>query len=147
MSFSISDRAPSFEDVEAFQIQDILDLAHIQEINKATEAIQTVLENIVEERIRELKQTLQKVEHLSNTDYLTGCFNRQYLQHNLEKEIKRSQRYGRRLSILLCDIDHFKRVNDLHGHQCGEIMCSSNSRPSSAPSNPRVPFPQSPATG
>jgi diguanylate cyclase (GGDEF)-like protein len=57
---------------------------------------------------------------MSNTDYLTGCFNRQYLQQNLDKEIKRSRRYGRSLSILLCDIDHFKEVNDRHGHQCGD---------------------------
>ncbi len=78
------------------------------------------LENTVEERTRELKNTLQKLEHLSNTDYLTGCFNRQYLQQNLDKEIKRSRRYDRSLSILLCDIDHFKRVNDRHGHQCGD---------------------------
>ncbi len=78
------------------------------------------LENIVEERTRELKRTLETVEHLSNRDYLTGCFNRQYLQQNLEKEIRRSRRYGRNLSIVLCDIDHFKRFNDLHGHQCGD---------------------------
>ena len=100
-------------------------ISELQASQKELKRYKMYLETIVEERTKELKRTLQKLEHLSNTDYLTGCFNRQYLQQNLDKEIKRSRRYRRGLSIVLCDIDHFKRVNDRHGHQCGDEVLAA----------------------
>jgi diguanylate cyclase (GGDEF)-like protein len=54
-------------------------------------------------------------------DPLTGCYNRRVLQKGmLEAELKRVHRYGTPLSVLLCDIDHFKRINDSHGHAAGD---------------------------
>ena len=62
----------------------------------------------------------QEAQRLSITDGLTGVWNRRYLQLTLTKEIERAQRFGRPLSVLMIDIDHFKQVNDLHGHQVGD---------------------------
>lgn len=62
---------------------------------------------------------------LSQTDPLTGCYNRGYLTERLPQEIKRAQRYRHPLSIALCDIDHFKGVNDTYGHQFGDHVLKS----------------------
>ena len=75
-------------------------------------------------RILKLEQSLKKANEeirlLSITDPLTGCFNRGYLNDRLIYEIQRSQRYNRPLSVVLADIDHFKKVNDTYGHQVGD---------------------------
>jgi len=57
---------------------------------------------------------------LSITDALTGSYNRAYVAEHLPQEIKRASRYGRPISLVLCDIDHFKKVNDRYGHQIGD---------------------------
>ena len=62
----------------------------------------------------------QEAQRLSITDGLTGVWNRRYLQLTLGKEIERAQRFERPLSLLMVDIDHFKDVNDTHGHQVGD---------------------------
>ena len=62
----------------------------------------------------------QETRQLSITDGLTGVWNRRYLEMTLRKEIERAQRFGRPLSVLMLDIDRFKRVNDRHGHQRGD---------------------------
>ncbi|MGH2709724.1 MAG: diguanylate cyclase [Actinomycetota bacterium] len=62
----------------------------------------------------------QETRQLSITDGLTGVWNRRYLEMTLRKEIERAQRFGRPLSLLMLDIDRFKRVNDRHGHQRGD---------------------------
>ena len=54
------------------------------------------------------------------TDVLTGWHNRRYLQTRLHEELARSRRDGSTLTLLLIDIDHFKRVNDNHGHMAGD---------------------------
>ncbi len=74
---------------------------------------------------KSLKSALEEIKTLSVTDPLTGCYNRRYLQVHLPKEIQRSRRYRRPLSIILCDIDHFKRINDTHGHTAGDKVLKS----------------------
>ena len=53
-------------------------------------------------------------------DELTGLYNRRYFNERLLEEIERSRRYGEVVSLISCDIDHFKRVNDTHGHPAGD---------------------------
>jgi diguanylate cyclase (GGDEF)-like protein len=69
---------------------------------------------------KSLKTTNEEIRTLSIKDPLTGIFNRIYLMERLPQEIKRSHRYGHPLSIIMCDIDHFKEVNDEFGHKAGD---------------------------
>ena len=67
-----------------------------------------------------LKKSLAEIREFSIRDPLTGAFNRGYLDQQLEHEIERTYRYKHPLSLILCDLDHFKRINDTHGHQAGD---------------------------
>ena len=69
---------------------------------------------------RSLRLKNEEVRALSIRDSLTGTFNREYLTERLQQELKRSQRYGHPLSLIMCDIDHFKDVNDRYGHRAGD---------------------------
>ncbi len=69
---------------------------------------------------RSLKDANEEIRILSITDPLTGTYNRGYMTERLPQEIKRARRYSRALSIILCDIDHFKKVNDTYGHLAGD---------------------------
>ena len=83
---------------------------------KANEA----LEGRVVERTKELEIVNSKLQELSETDQLTGLKNRRFLDMYIKKEIARSVRYKHDLALLLIDIDHFKTVNDTHGHLVGD---------------------------
>lgn len=63
-----------------------------------------------------------ELERRAYSDYLTGLANRRYFFEQAERELKRAQRYNLNLSILMLDIDHFKRVNDTYGHKIGDIV-------------------------
>jgi two-component system cell cycle response regulator len=82
---------------------------------------------------RSLKRANEEIKILSITDSLTGSYNRSYLTERLPQEIKRARRYGHPLSLALCDIDHFKKVNDAYGHQVGDrvlkefVQCTTGS--------------------
>lgn len=71
---------------------------------------------------RSLKQSLEELKHLSVKDPLTELYNRRFLAERLPQEIKRASRYGRNLSLIMLDIDHFKLVNDTHGHGAGDAV-------------------------
>jgi diguanylate cyclase (GGDEF)-like protein len=69
---------------------------------------------------RSLKKANENIRILSITDPLTKSYNRGYITECLPKEINRAIRYERALSLVLCDIDYFKKVNDTYGHQAGD---------------------------
>ena len=56
------------------------------------------------------------------TDFLTGIANRRHFIHELESEIRRSQRYGSAFAFAMVDIDHFKKINDQYGHHAGDLI-------------------------
>jgi diguanylate cyclase (GGDEF)-like protein len=55
-------------------------------------------------------------------DGLTEIFNRRKFDEEMAREYSRARRYGRPLTLLMCDIDHFKRINDTFGHLCGDFV-------------------------
>ncbi|MBF6022877.1 sensor domain-containing diguanylate cyclase [Lysobacter niastensis] len=67
----------------------------------------------------QLRETL-RVQSLR--DSLTGLFNRRYLEENLQRELLRCERRGLPLSVIMLDVDHFKRFNDQHGHVAGDAL-------------------------
>jgi diguanylate cyclase (GGDEF)-like protein len=64
----------------------------------------------------------QRLTLTATTDSLTGVLNRHGVMSRLEQELARAERTGRSLSVALCDLDHFKRVNDRHGHAVGDLV-------------------------
>ncbi len=74
----------------------------------------------LKEKINDLKISNEKIKKLSITDPLTGCYNRNYLSRQLAKEITRTIRYQTSISVILTDIDFFKKVNDTFGHSAGD---------------------------
>lgn len=72
--------------------------------------------------ITERKTLLEKLELQANRDYLTGLSNRRHFLEQGEIELSRAKRYGNALSIFMLDIDHFKRINDTHGHKAGDLV-------------------------
>ena len=70
--------------------------------------------------ILKLQEVTKELEHLAYTDPLTGAFNRRYFLSAAKKETSRNIRYGHSLTLLMVDIDHFKKVNDTYGHDIGD---------------------------
>ncbi len=70
-------------------------------------------------------QLRERLHHQSVRDQLTGLFNRRYMEESLERELLRAERHDIELGIIMLDIDHFKKVNDTHGHDIGDRVLES----------------------
>lgn len=68
----------------------------------------------------ELEQALQRIEELAMRDELTGVFNRRFLMETIRNEKLRCDRTGTAFALCILDVDHFKQVNDRHGHVAGD---------------------------
>jgi diguanylate cyclase (GGDEF)-like protein/PAS domain S-box-containing protein len=87
--------------------------------------------NAQEELLRaqeKLREANRDLERLALTDSLTGLANRRSLSRKLEEEFARARRHGRALSFVMMDIDHFKQINDTHGHATGDRVLESVGR-------------------
>ncbi|KTG16176.1 MULTISPECIES: PAS domain S-box protein [unclassified Guyparkeria] len=78
--------------------------------------------------ISEQKRVERELEHLASHDRLTGAYNRGRIYELLEAAETARQRYGTPFSVLMFDIDHFKRINDTYGHQTGDDVLVELSR-------------------
>lgn len=76
----------------------------------------------IERYSAELAVVNRRLELMANTDILTGLPNRRYALNRLEQEWDSAQRYGRPLSVLMLDLDHFKSINDNLGHDAGDVV-------------------------
>jgi len=74
------------------------------------------------QEIERLHKRIAELESLSTTDVLTGAWNRAQLDRMVHVEISRAERFGQSVSLILLDIDHFKTVNDVHGHLTGDAV-------------------------
>jgi diguanylate cyclase (GGDEF)-like protein len=90
--------------------------------NEELKRMNAELESIVQARTQELQEKNRELEVLSVTDRLTGLFNRRKLDQVLDEELIRSRRYAINFSVIIIDIDHFKRVNDTYGHGVGDTV-------------------------
>lgn len=91
----------SFNDQEVFFLQSLCDYAAI------------AIENA---------RSVEKIQELTITDDCTGLFNARHLYKTLETEVYRSARFGYEFTVLFIDLDHFKQVNDTHGHLIGSKL-------------------------
>lgn len=67
-----------------------------------------------------LREECRRLKELAQTDSLTGLYNRRYLMKSLDQEMERTRRTGLPSSLIMLDLDHFKRLNDTYGHQFGD---------------------------
>lgn len=79
-----------------------------------------LLNDALEEKIKELRQTQYKLKELVVRDELSGAFNYRFFKQQLAQEISRSQRYQIPVSLIIFDIDNFKKYNDSYGHPQGD---------------------------
>ncbi len=72
--------------------------------------------------IRRLQKECKRLLEISQTDPLTGLFNRRYLLNALDREMERTRRTGLATSLIMIDLDNFKKVNDIYGHRSGDAV-------------------------
>lgn len=92
-------------------------------------AAQNGFQGVTHTKILEVVQDITKrkelewqLEQQANTDSLTGCHNRRRFLELAEQEFARLHRYGNAMSLLMLDLDYFKRINDAHGHAVGDLV-------------------------
>ncbi len=78
--------------------------------------------------IESLRTELEKVKMEATTDALTGLRNRRYLETNFGREAEHALKTGSDLSLIMCDLDHFKRINDRYGHLIGDRVLRTSAR-------------------
>ncbi|MDI1244830.1 MAG: diguanylate cyclase [Rhodoferax sp.] len=93
----------------------MLDTARMGNIDKMQKSLE-----FLQHSNQELQKTLAELSKLASTDKLTGAWNRRRLEEALVNEMDRLARYDQALSMLVIDIDFFKKVNDVHGHTVGD---------------------------
>lgn len=121
---------PHFFDFSAFrpftgpsaQMYQNISFSTISQANGQTDLIAMMVYDVTDIATNKLalEQANAELEHLSRTDRLTGLFNRGYWQEQLHTAFARYQRHRTPNCLILFDIDHFKRVNDEHGHRAGD---------------------------
>lgn len=82
----------------------------------------------IERDLTATKRLQQELRLLAATDPLTGLLNRRHFLQKAETEFARSRRYRRDLAVVMLDIDHFKRINDTHGHFVGDQVLTAMAR-------------------
>lgn len=119
------------------QVIDNTERALINTKNEKIPILKTVVPIILNNRkylletfidITERKRMEEKLERISITDSLTQAYNRTKYQEVMKAEIERIKRYGRPLSLVMFDIDHFKKINDTYGHDVGDSVLKTLAR-------------------
>jgi len=98
-----------------------MDVTERKEVEKALQDANDLLVR----RLDEIEKLQSQLHDQAVRDYLTGLYNRRYLDETMEREIARSDREGHVLSVVMIDIDQFKGVNDVYGHQAGDEVLIS----------------------
>jgi diguanylate cyclase (GGDEF)-like protein len=120
---------PILEDKKLVGIVSMRDLIHhyqnkletsYNEARREIEDLKKLVSVANSDKIETLIKEVQKYKELSLTDHLTGLFNKRYFHTRLVEEVTRAKRSSYEISLIFCDIDYFKRVNDRFGHHMGD---------------------------
>jgi diguanylate cyclase (GGDEF)-like protein len=104
----------AFEDPSMTQIIDL----NFEKLKKKAQSTEEI--NLVENFKQQLEKERQELQDLAFKDGLTGLYNSRYFDIELKRILSTKKRYGGRFSLLMLDIDHFKKFNDNYGHQTGD---------------------------
>jgi diguanylate cyclase (GGDEF)-like protein len=110
-----------FKNARVFNRQRLLD-----ELSKAYAELETLNRSLADASdqktrlLEQLRLQARELEQQIREDALTGLYNRRYLDFRIENEFTRAKRYNRNLSVVMADIDQFKKVNDAHSHMVGD---------------------------
>lgn len=102
------------------QIIYILDYKHLMLLLAQSNNELEISKKTLEERHENLRQTSDTMKIEARTDFLTGLFNRRYIEESLSKLLEQAKLNDRNFSIFMLDIDYFKKVNDRFGHAAGD---------------------------
>lgn len=83
------------------------------------------MELALQQRLEEIQALHQALHEQAIRDPLTGAFNRRFLSESFDKEVARAKRDHSNISIIIIDVDHFKKFNDTYGHKCGDLVLQS----------------------
>jgi diguanylate cyclase (GGDEF)-like protein len=89
------------------------------ELRTSKQSLQMANQRLTQQ-LDEIQALQLKLSEQANRDPLTGLYNRRYLDVTITRELDRCKREGQTLSLMLIDVDHFKQINDLHGHPAGD---------------------------
>jgi diguanylate cyclase (GGDEF)-like protein/hemerythrin-like metal-binding protein len=95
----------------------ILDISQKQSVSQSWRSLEQL-----QHTNHELQKTLAELDRLASTDKLTGAWNRRRLEEAVTNEMERLKRYDHPVSLMIVDIDFFKKVNDEHGHVVGDLV-------------------------
>ena len=122
---------PILEDDKLIGIVSMRDLIHFYqnklesdyvEARSMIDELKRLIQLSADEVLDNLFAEISLYKELSLTDHLTGLYNKRYFTMRIQEETARAKRYKQELSLIFCDIDHFKRVNDEYGHHCGDMV-------------------------
>lgn len=113
---------------DAFLIGIIQDVSERKEAEALLKSHAEILEAQIKERTQELEDLNAQLQRSATIDPLTNLHNRRFLMARMEGELARSRRSGVPFCIVLCDIDHFKLINDQMGHDCGDEVLKGISK-------------------
>lgn len=104
------------------KIEDSRLVSVIQDVTEKRKIEEALLhsETMYKELAKQLEEKNKLLEEIANLDSLSGLKNRHFFNTRLEEETERANRYNKKLSLILLDIDYFKRVNDTYGHDIGD---------------------------
>ena len=108
--------------VDIYTLYDIIIKLKIRSIKLSVDNIE--LESSIEKDrfIKELKKEIDILNEQSIIDHITNLYNIRYFYKVIEEEAERAKRYKYTISLIFMDLDHFKNVNDIYGHDCGNLV-------------------------
>ena len=121
--------------VDIYTLYDVIIKLKIRNVKLSVDNIE--LESSIEKDrfIKELKKEIDILNEQSIIDHITNLYNIRYFYKVIEEEAERAKRYKYTISLIFMDLDHFKNVNDIYGHDCGNLVLHEIGRLLTSPSD------------